>query len=184
MPTYEIFIDGKPRRVELEKNGDNFTAKIDNRTHNVQLKTNERDLAGEIHIKMDGKPYRTELPKIEREKPFSMKVEEAAFKIELRNGARRQTLTSFEPFLSTPLRRITSSRKAAVEGAVTAPMTGKILSVKVRKGDQVKAKQVLCIIEAMKMENEITAPKDGAVQEVSVSDGASVTEGEVLLVID
>ncbi len=45
-----------------------------------------------------------------------------------------------------------------VSGTVTAPMTGKIVSIRVGKGEQVKAGQVLCILEAMKMENEITAP--------------------------
>ena len=57
------------------------------------------------------------------------------------------------------MRRTGTNRKVAVEGAVTAPMTGKIVKVKVKKGDQVKASQVLCVIEAMKMENEISAPK-------------------------
>jgi len=75
------------------------------------------------------------------------------------------------------------TQKQVAEGAVTAPMTGKIISVKVKKGDQVMAGQILCIIEAMKMENEITAPKAGTVQEVNVSERSSVSEGEVLLVI-
>jgi glutaconyl-CoA decarboxylase len=63
-------------------------------------------------------------------------------------------------------------------------MTGKILSVKVKKGDQVKAGQVVCVIEAMKMENEIAAPKAGTVREVHVSAGSSVNEGEALVVVD
>jgi biotin carboxyl carrier protein len=63
-------------------------------------------------------------------------------------------------------------------------MTGKILSVKVKKGEQVKLGQVICILEAMKMENEITAPKAGTVREVHVSEGSSVSEGEPLFVVD
>jgi biotin carboxyl carrier protein len=62
-------------------------------------------------------------------------------------------------------------------------MTGKIVSVKVKKGDGVKTGQVLCIIEAMKMENEIYSPKTGTVQQVNVSDGSSVNDGEILFVI-
>jgi biotin carboxyl carrier protein len=62
-------------------------------------------------------------------------------------------------------------------------MTGKILSIKVKKGEQVKAGQVLCILEAMKMENEIAAPKSGTVQEILASEGSSVGEGETLFII-
>ncbi|RJS81359.1 biotin/lipoyl-binding protein [Candidatus Bathyarchaeota archaeon] len=63
-------------------------------------------------------------------------------------------------------------------------MTGKILSIKVKKGDAVKAGQILCILEAMKMENEITASKTGTVREVYISEGSSVSEGEPLFLID
>jgi acetyl-CoA/propionyl-CoA carboxylase biotin carboxyl carrier protein len=62
-------------------------------------------------------------------------------------------------------------------------MTGKIVSVKVKKGDQVKAGQVLCVVEAMKMENEIASSKAGVVKEVYVSEGSSVSEGEPLFVV-
>jgi biotin carboxyl carrier protein len=74
-------------------------------------------------------------------------------------------------------------RQTASEGAVTAPMTGKIVRVQVKMGDVVKQNQVLCVIEAMKMENEITAPKAGTVQKVSVSAGSPVNEGDVLVVV-
>jgi biotin carboxyl carrier protein len=63
-------------------------------------------------------------------------------------------------------------------------MTGKILSVKVKKGDQVKKGETLCILEAMKMENEITTSKAGTVREVYVSEGSSVSEGDSLFIID
>ncbi|NPA74465.1 MAG: biotin/lipoyl-binding protein [Euryarchaeota archaeon] len=70
-----------------------------------------------------------------------------------------------------------------VEGAVTAPMPGKIQSVKVNVGDSVKRGDVLLILEAMKMENEIVAPKDGTVKEILVSPGDSVERGAPLVVI-
>jgi biotin carboxyl carrier protein len=63
-------------------------------------------------------------------------------------------------------------------------MTGKILSVKVKKGDQVKKGETLCILEAMKMENEITTSKAGTVREVYVFEGSSVSEGDTLFIID
>jgi biotin carboxyl carrier protein len=57
------------------------------------------------------------------------------------------------------------------------------MAIKVKEGDSVKRGTVLCILEAMKMENEIMAPVDGTVAQVVVSKGASVNSGDVLLVL-
>ncbi len=67
--------------------------------------------------------------------------------------------------------------------AVMAPMPGTILKVNVTTGQAVKAGTVLCILEAMKMENEIMAPKDGTVTQVVVSKGATVDTGAPLVVL-
>lgn len=66
---------------------------------------------------------------------------------------------------------------------VTAPMPGTILSINVKVGDTVKKGQVLCILEAMKMENEIMAGNDGTVASVAVSQGDSVSTGQVLIAL-
>ena len=66
---------------------------------------------------------------------------------------------------------------------VNAPMPGTILKVNVTQGQAVKAGTVLCVLEAMKMENEIMAPKAGTVTQVVTSKGASVNTGDALVVI-
>ena len=66
---------------------------------------------------------------------------------------------------------------------VTAPMPGNILKVNVTAGQTVKSGTVLCILEAMKMENEIMAPKDGTVTQVLVSKGSTVDTGAPLVVL-
>ena len=74
---------------------------------------------------------------------------------------------------------------AAKEGnvAVSAPMPGKILAVKAKEGDSVKAGDVLLVLEAMKMENEILAPADGVVKAIHVSSNESVESNQPLLTI-
>ena len=62
---------------------------------------------------------------------------------------------------------------------VEAPMPGTILDVKVAAGATVKAGDVLCILEAMKMENEIVAPQDGKVTNI-IANGATVNTGDIL----
>lgn len=67
--------------------------------------------------------------------------------------------------------------------AVKAPMPGTILDVKVKVGDTVEPGTVVCVLEAMKMENEIPAPKAGKVLQVVTSKGATVNAGDALVVI-
>ena len=70
------------------------------------------------------------------------------------------------------------------EQRVVAPMPGKIVRVLVAAGDEVKARQGLVVVEAMKMESEITSPKAGKVKEVAVKEGQSVEAGRVLVVVE
>ena len=67
---------------------------------------------------------------------------------------------------------------------VEVPITGKIISVNVKKGDTVKVGQSLAIIEAMKMENELKAKDDGRVKQVKVKSGQAVDKDEVLIVFE
>lgn len=71
------------------------------------------------------------------------------------------------------------------EGAstVTSPMPGKILSVSVKEGDAVKDGDVLCVLEAMKMQNEIYASCDATVKDVRVVANQTVSTGDVLIVL-
>ncbi|MBA7670738.1 Glutaconyl-CoA decarboxylase subunit gamma [subsurface metagenome] len=67
---------------------------------------------------------------------------------------------------------------------VEVPITGKILSVNVKPGDEVKEGDILCILESMKMENPILAPIDGTINQVGVNADQVVKPGETIAIID
>ena len=75
---------------------------------------------------------------------------------------------------------------AGAQGAVkvTAPMPGNILKVNVEVGQKISKGDVVCVLEAMKMENDIPAPQDGTVASVNVQKGASVNSGDVLVTLN
>jgi acetyl-CoA/propionyl-CoA carboxylase biotin carboxyl carrier protein len=62
-------------------------------------------------------------------------------------------------------------------------MQGTVLRVLVEVGQEVAAGDVLCIVEAMKMENEVAAHQPGTVRELNVAEGQAVQAGEVLAIV-
>lgn len=73
---------------------------------------------------------------------------------------------------------------APVSGqAVNAPISGKVLDVRVKVGDHIKKGSVVAIVEAMKLENEVPSPFEGTVKEIKVSKGSDVTSGDTLIVL-
>jgi acetyl-CoA/propionyl-CoA carboxylase biotin carboxyl carrier protein len=69
------------------------------------------------------------------------------------------------------------------DGHVRSPMQGTVLSVKVADGDEIAAGDLICVVEAMKMENEIHSHRDGVVSEVAVAPGEQVTQDQVICLI-
>jgi biotin carboxyl carrier protein len=67
---------------------------------------------------------------------------------------------------------------------VEVPITGKIISVDVKVGDTLQEGDVICTIEAMKMENPIMAPVSGKIVEIKVKVGEVVSSGNTIAVID
>ena len=80
-----------------------------------------------------------------------------------------------KPVVSVPL--------DAVGEPITAPMPGVIVSTSVSAGQTVKKYDVLCVLEAMKMENEIVATASGTIKEVRVKSGDLVNTGDPMIII-
>jgi acetyl-CoA/propionyl-CoA carboxylase, biotin carboxylase, biotin carboxyl carrier protein len=90
------------------------------------------------------------------------------------------------PYAELARRRRERSAGGAHTGArdaVVTPMQGTVLAVEVAEGDEVQAGEVICIVEAMKMENEITAHRAGVVTELAVEPGQAVNHGQVVCVV-
>ena len=91
------------------------------------------------------------------------------------------------PGVGRPPRRERASAGAAGGGAgdtLVSPIQGSVLKVAVSNGDEVAEGALICIVEAMKMENEITAHRAGTVADLGVSEGGSVAAGEVIARIE
>jgi biotin carboxyl carrier protein len=183
VPEYNIVFGNRTYIVELvKKEGKQlFDAKINDKPVEFEVKETKAGAISPLTIKIAEKTYQIELEKINRHAPFTLKVNDVLLKAQLREPVKR--LTTQTPTMQVAAR--TERLRGAVvnEGTVVAPMAGKIVSVKVKKGDAVKAGDVVCILEAMKMENEITATKAGKVQEINVAEGTPVNDGDTLVII-
>ena len=82
-----------------------------------------------------------------------------------------------------PRRERKSGGGGGAPGELVSPIQGTVLKVAVEKGAQVDEGALICVIEAMKMENEITSPSAGTVEELGVSEGGSVATGDTIAVI-
>lgn len=67
---------------------------------------------------------------------------------------------------------------------IKAPMTGKIISIVVNVGDEVKTEDEIIIMDAMKMEIPVYAPADGVIKEIKVKEGDSVKTDQILMILD
>ena len=69
-------------------------------------------------------------------------------------------------------------------GGLVAPMPGKVVDLKVKKGSKVKSGETLVILEAMKMEHSIKASEDGVIADIFIKENDQVENGAVLMVVD
>lgn len=181
MKEHEILVDGTSYKVKIKEYtvGAPFLVRI-----------NEKDVEGEISGKpagktpftatIKGKSYRVELKTIDRRLPFQVRINQIPFTVQFKVAERKITRIPTSSAVALAPR---PSRKIAGEGEVLAPMAGKIVSVKVKEGDRVNLGDVLCTLEAMKMENEIAATKSGEVEQVRIIEGTAVNEGDLLIKI-
>jgi len=106
--------------------------------------------------------------------------------VELDGRRHEVRIHTSEPPWAELARRHKSRRKGLsgdTTGAVASPMQGTVLTVEVADGDTVESGRVICVVEAMKMENEIVAHRDGVVTGLSVTPGQQVSHGQLICVV-
>lgn len=150
-----------------------YRYRINGHTYNIEMGAEN---GGTIEVSVNGKVYTVERQEI------STTADMAPKSIPDQNSA--SLLKDTARPASTPNVQPTSpSALDANTAAVTAPLPGTIISIKVKPGDKVTANQTVAVLEAMKMENEIEAGYAGTVSEVKVAERDTVLEGAVLITI-
>ncbi|HUQ85967.1 MAG TPA: biotin/lipoyl-containing protein [Vicinamibacterales bacterium] len=174
---FEVAIGDKVRSVAIIRKGGMLHVDLDGRTHIVDARRVNESVVSML-VQLDG----AQAP--------SRSVD-AAF-------ASQQTAGDFDVYLDgltipVQIRPAGAFGRQKKEGSaahasgpqrLVAPMPGKVVRVLVKPGDEVKARQGLVVVEAMKMENELRAARDGRVRDVAVAEGQSVDAGAVLLVVE
>lgn len=165
----KIVIDGQ--EYEVDPRGDSVL--VDRQPYSIRIHRH-----GDIvTVYVNERPFAVQLPAEATASHTQVIVDAKAYGIELRG-------TPTAPPTSRGRGMTTRPAPAAVAGAITAQMIGRVIRIDVQVGDEVREGDVILVIESMKMENEIVAPQAGIVKQVAVAPGARVKEGDLLVVLE
>jgi biotin carboxyl carrier protein len=163
---YEVTVDGKPHRLELERAKGAWVCRLDGLEIEVDAVLARPNV---LSLLVEGRSY-------------EVKREQTAIDLHLWVGS-----TQFGVELRDPrsLRgRRDGTGHASGPRKLIAPMPGKIVRVLVTEKSEVEAGQGIVVVEAMKMQNEIKSPKKGVVQKILAAQGANVNAGDVLAIVE
>jgi biotin carboxyl carrier protein len=174
---FAVEIDGRRRDVDVHRIGAQYAVAVDGREYSVDAVRVDRHtlslLVQEVRKKAAD-------PVTTASREVTLAADAASNELVVQVGTARLAVGL------NGRRRGRAPHNHSAEGGpqrVVAPMPGKIVRVLVSKGDTVKPRQPLVVIEAMKMENELRASGDGAVAELYVREGQSVDAGALLAVV-
>ncbi|MBI1358864.1 MAG: hypothetical protein GC155_01125 [Alphaproteobacteria bacterium] len=133
-----------------------------------KLTTDWKPGHGLMHGKIDGEPF-----------AISLTMSDEGYMLK-RLGVDERVLVC-TPFQAELHARLPEKQKPDTSKLIMSPMPGLMVSVSVSVGQEVKAGEAVCVVEAMKMQNIIRAEADGVVKAVNVAAGASVAADEILV---
>ena len=163
--TYDVTIDGKSYRLDLNRTDGNWSCRVVGREIEVDAVLARPDV---LSLRIGSQAY-------------EVKCERVAGEMHLWVGSQR-----FAAEIRDPRSLRGRVRTADDHGPkkLTAPMPGKIVRILLKEGAEVDAGAGVLVVEAMKMQNEIKSPKKGTIQKILVGAGAAVNAGDVLAIVE
>jgi len=163
--TYDIAIDGKNYRLDLNQIDGRWHCQLDGREIEVDAVLARPDV---LSLRIGNKAY-------------EVKCERVSSDLHIWVGSVRYAAEVRDP-------RSLRGRARAVDEhgpkKLTAPMPGKVVRILVTQGAEIEAGAGVLVVEAMKMQNEVKSPKKGTVQKILVNEGAAVNAGDVLAIVE
>jgi biotin carboxyl carrier protein len=162
---YDITIDGKKYKVELNHAEGRWSCRLDGRELEVDAVLVRPDV---LSLRIGNSACEVKSERLAGDSYVA--VGSAHFAAEVRD----------------PRSLRGRSRATDDQGArqILAPMPGKVVRVLVREGDEIVPGAGVVVVEAMKMQNEIKSPKKGKIQKIAVVEGAPVNAGDVLAIVE
>jgi len=162
---YDVRIDGKNYRLDLNRADGHWSCRLDGRNVEVEAVLVRPDV---LSLRIANLAY-------------EVKAERIANDLHLWVGSTRFVVEIRDP-------RSLRGRSRATENQgpkkINAPMPGKVVRLLVEEGAEVEAGAGVAVVEAMKMQNEIKSPKKGTIQRILVGEGAAVNAGDVLAIVE
>jgi acetyl/propionyl-CoA carboxylase alpha subunit len=163
---YEVIVDGKPHRLELEKAESGWNCRLDGEPVSADALIPRRDV---LSLLIDGRSY--EIKREQTAGDLHLWVGDIRFAVELRDP-----------------RSLRSRQKTGEDEKgprkIMAPMPGRVVRVLVAENSEVEAGQGIVVVEAMKMQNEIKSPRKGIVKKILAAPGIAVNPGDVLAIVE
>ena len=163
---YEVAINGRHYRLELERADPGWQCRLDGREIQVDAVLARRDV---LSVLIGGKAY-------------EIKREWTATDMHLWVGSARYAAELRDPRSLRNRRGTAADDKGPRE--LLAPMPGRVVRVLIGEQQAVEAGQSILVVEAMKMQNEIKSPKKGTVLKIVAAAGANVNAGDVLAIVE
>lgn len=163
--TYDVTLDGKNHRLELDRADGRWSCRLDGREIEVDAVLARPDV---LSLRIGNLAYEVKCERVASE--LHLWVGSERFAVEVRD--------------SRSLRGRGRSVDDRGPRKLTAPMPGKVVRVLVSQGDGVETGTGVLVVEAMKMQNEIKSPKKGILQKIVASEGTAVNAGDVLAIVE